>query len=128
MLELVFGPESTFVPPKDPVDHKLHRLISHTIQQVARNGTVSVVPASIADNTMDLTNTMHSTNSMNGIVVQTTELPDDISLATTAGGYNSTVSSDSGCDNINANSNDVASLHSLQTDAATIGVRKKLKS
>jgi hypothetical protein len=39
MLELVFGPESTFCPPKDPVDRKLQTLIRSTIQQVATSHT-----------------------------------------------------------------------------------------
>jgi hypothetical protein len=39
MLELVFGPESTFCPPKDPVDRKLQTLIRSTIQQVATGRT-----------------------------------------------------------------------------------------
>lgn len=39
MLELVFGPESTFCPPKDPVDRKLQTLIRSTIQKVATGRT-----------------------------------------------------------------------------------------
>ena len=131
----MFGPESTFVPPKDPVDRKLHRLINHTIKQVARNGTTVSTAATAVTDTMDTTSTdtlQHhhsSTNPMNGIVVHTTELSDDVSLATTAGEYNSTVSSDSGGGNTNTtNPSDLASIHSLQTDAAVMGVGKKVKS
>lgn len=133
MLELVFGPESTFVPPKDPVDRKLNRLINHTIKRAARNGTATSVSASqpstsTVSDTMDISETINSsTNPINDIVVQTSELQDDVSLATTTGGYNSTVSSDSGGGNTNANS-DIGSIHSLQTDAALMGTGKKLKS
>jgi hypothetical protein len=33
MLELVFGPDSTFVPPKNPVDRKLDKLIQNSWKQ-----------------------------------------------------------------------------------------------
>ena len=132
MLELVFGPESTFVPPKDPVDRKLHRLIDHTIKRVARTGLAAVAaPVSqtrAADSMDTTTNPIHGATILpiNGLVVQTNELLDDVSLATTTGGYNSTVSSDSGGANTNANHSDMGSIHSLQTDAAAVG--KKLRS
>ncbi len=131
MLELVFGPESTFVPPKDPVDRNLHRLIDHTIKRVARSGSAAVAaPVSqtrVADSMDTATDTIHGTTlPMNGLVVQTNELQDDVSLATTTGGYNSTVSSDSGGANTNANHSDIGSIHSLQTDAAAVG--KKLRT
>ena len=127
MLELVFGPESTFVPPKDPVDRKLHRLINHTIKRAARvAGTAEPTTSTLAD-AMDTSETINSLNPIKGIVVQTSELPDDVSVATTTGGYNSTVSSDSGGGNTNTNS-DIGSIHSLQTDAALTGTGKKLQS
>jgi translation initiation factor 2B subunit (eIF-2B alpha/beta/delta family) len=112
MLELVFGPESTFVPPKDPVDYKLHRLINHTLKKAALNSTASAAATEVASamsNTMDTTDTKHSKNLIDGIVVQTNNLLDDVSLATTNGGYTSTVSSDSG----------IRSVHSHQTDTRT---------
>ena len=147
MLELVFGPESTFVPLKDPVDRKLHRLIHHSMQQqeqvVRQNGTTpsatTIPPFSPSAANASNTNTIMDTTTdtiypINGIVVQTnTELPDDVSLATTTGGYNSTVSSDSGGGptsntNHSTTSDMGSSIHSVQTDAATTTVGKKVRS
>lgn len=38
MLQLVFGPDSTFVPHKSPVDRKVDRLIRNSLQQAAKGG------------------------------------------------------------------------------------------
>jgi hypothetical protein len=74
MLELVFGPESTFVPPKDPVDRRLHKLIRNTLKQASTNVNLSGAPP----------------------VRMVGEAQDDISLTTTNGGNSSSaISSDS---------------------------------
>jgi hypothetical protein len=85
MLELVFGPESTFVPPKDPVDRRLHKLIRNTLKQASTNVNLSGAPVRMVG-----------------------EAQDDISLTTTIGGNSSSaISSDSyhGIGDIGANAN-----------------------
>jgi hypothetical protein len=51
MFELVFGPESTFVPPKNPVDRKLDRLIRSTWHQAvsSKNGDKAALPLETQD-------------------------------------------------------------------------------
>ena len=36
MLQLVFGYDSTFVPPKNPVDRKVDQLIQNSLKQAAK--------------------------------------------------------------------------------------------
>ena len=42
MLELVFGPDSSFVPRKNPVDRKLDRLIRTSLKQAASTGDLTL--------------------------------------------------------------------------------------
>ena len=92
MLELVFGPESTFVPPKDPVDRKLDKLIRNTLNQVVATSTHTTpittnhqYPNKNNDNNNNNTNPPMYLRPNRVVIMNETQ--DDISLATTNTSY-----------------------------------------
>lgn len=61
MLELVFGPDSSFVPPKNPVDRKLDRLIRTSLKKASTTGDL---PLETQD---DMSLTISSDSDLSGI-------------------------------------------------------------